>query len=208
MSEAIVLATRNLGKVREFERLLAEYVQGVRVLGLADFPDMPDVEETGTTFIENSLLKAREVSAFAQLPALADDSGLCVDYLGGAPGIYSARYSGVHGDDQANIEKLLRELAGVDLDSRTAPFTCSVACVFPEGDSRHGTELIEQAELNGLIVSAPRGSAGFGYDPIFMPVGYELTLGEFGPGEKDAISHRGKAMRAIAPHISALFTQS
>jgi XTP/dITP diphosphohydrolase len=180
MTPAIFLATRNLGKVKEFERLLAEHVQGVRVLGLSDFPDMPDVEETGSTFIENSLLKAREVSAYTQLPALADDSGLCVDYLGGAPGIYSARYSGVHGDDQANIAKLLRELSSLSDPERTAHFTCSVACVFPEGHPLHERELIEEAQLKGTIVSSPRGSAGFGYDPIFMPEGFALTLGEFG----------------------------
>ena len=204
MSASIVLATRNQGKIKEFERLLAEHIQGVRVLGLADFPEMPDVEETGSTFIENSLLKAREVSAFAGLPALADDSGLSVDYLDGAPGIYSARYSGVHGDDQANIKKLLAELDGIPAEKRSAHFTCSVACVFPPGDRLHGEELIEEAYLQGSIVSFPRGSAGFGYDPIFLPAGFELTLGEFGPGEKDAISHRGKAMRAIAPQISVL----
>jgi XTP/dITP diphosphohydrolase len=206
MVASIVLATRNSGKIKEFERLLAEYIQGVRVLGLSDFPEMPDVEETGDSFIANSLLKAREVSAFANLPALADDSGLCVDYLHGAPGIYSARYSGVHGDDQANIEKLLRELDQIPAPGRTAHFTCSVACVFPPEHPLHEQELIEQAHLEGSIVTAPRGSAGFGYDPIFLPKGYQLTLGEFGPGEKDAISHRGKAMRAIAPKISALLS--
>lgn len=204
MTRKIALATRNKGKIAEFERLLRDYASDIEVLGLSDFPDMPDVDETGSTFAENSLLKAREVAEFTGLPALADDSGLCVIALGGAPGIYSARYSGVHGDDQANIEKLLRELNGAE--NRNAFFICVVALVFPIGDPRHGEEIIEEGRVHGEIVMQPRGSAGFGYDPIFAPTGYALTLGEFGPGEKDAISHRGIAMRAIAPKISALLS--
>ena len=204
MSRKIALATRNKGKIAEFERMLREYAVDIEVLGLTDFPDMPDVDETGTTFAENSLLKARDVAQFTGLPALADDSGLCVDALDGAPGIYSARYSGVHGDDQANIEKLLLELTGKP--SRCAYFICVVALVFPTGHPHHGEEIIQEGRLPGEIVATPRGNAGFGYDPIFAPTGFALTLGEFGPGEKDAISHRGIAMRAIAPQISALLS--
>ncbi len=195
----VVLATRNVGKIKEFERLLAEFASDIEVLGLNDFPEMPDVDETGSTFEENALLKAREVSAFAQLPALADDSGLCVDALGGDPGIYSARWSGGHGDDAANISKVLGQLDGVPASERGARFRCAVALHLPDG-----SEVVRHGELVGEIVDLPRGSAGFGYDPIFQPSGFALTLGEFAHGEKDRISHRGKALRLIAPDLNQL----
>ena len=200
----LVLATQNNGKIKEFERLLAEFVSDVQVLGLRDFPDMPDIAETGESFIENSLLKARGICEFTQLPTLADDSGLCIDYLNGDPGIYSARWSGVHGDDAANISKVLLQLEGVPQSERSAQFVCEVALVFPVGHLHQGRELIESGKLSGFITLSPRGTAGFGYDPIFQPVGSELTLGEFAHGEKDEISHRGIAMRAIAPRILEL----
>ena len=200
----LVLATQNNGKIKEFERLLAEFVSDVQVLGLRDFPDMPDIAETGESFIENSLLKARGICEFTQLPTLADDSGLCIDYLNGDPGIYSARWSGVHGDDAANISKVLLQLEGVPQSERSAQFVCEVALVFPVGHLHQGHELIESGKLSGFITLSPRGTAGFGYDPIFQPVGTELTLGEFAHGEKDKISHRGIAMRAIAPRILEL----
>jgi XTP/dITP diphosphohydrolase len=192
----LVLATHNGGKIKEFERLLAEFASDVQVLGLRDFPDMPDIPETGKTFIENSLLKARGICEFTKLPTLADDSGLCIDYLNGDPGIYSARWSGVHGDDAANIAKVLFQLEGVQPAKRSAHFVCEVALVFPSGH-----ELIESGKLSGFITLSPRGSAGFGYDPIFQPIGSDLTLGELAHGEKDKISHRGIAMRAMAPRI-------
>jgi XTP/dITP diphosphohydrolase len=192
----LVLATHNGGKIKEFERLLAEFASDVQVLGLRDFPDMPDIPETGKTFIENSLLKARGICEFTKLPTLADDSGLCIDYLNGDPGIYSARWSGVHGDDAANIAKVLFQLEGVQPAERSAHFVCEVALVFPSGH-----ELIESGKLSGFITLSPRGSAGFGYDPIFQPIGSDLTLGELAHGEKDKISHRGIAMRAMAPRI-------
>lgn len=200
----LVLATQNNGKIKEFERLLAEFASDVQVLGLQDFPDMPDIPETGESFIENSLLKARGICEFTQLPTLADDSGLCIDYLNGDPGIYSARWSGVHGDDAANISKVLSQLEGVESKNRSAYFVCEVALVFPKGHLHHGRELVESGKLSGFITLSPRGSAGFGYDPIFQPVGTDLTLGEFAHGEKDKISHRGIAMRAIAPRILEL----
>ncbi len=200
----LVLATQNNGKIKEFERLLAEFVSDVQVLGLRDFPDMPDVAETGASFIENSLLKARGICEFTQLPTLADDSGLCIDYLNGDPGIYSARWSGVHGDDAANIAKVLLQLEGVPSSERRAQFVCEVALVFPIGHKHQGVELIESGKLSGFITLSPRGTAGFGYDPIFQPVGADLTLGEFAHGEKDKISHRGIAMREIAPRILEL----
>jgi XTP/dITP diphosphohydrolase len=197
----VVLATQNKGKIKEFERLLAEYASDIEVLGLAQFPNLPDVAETGSTFIENSLLKSREVSEFTGLPAIADDSGLCIDFLNGEPGIYSARWSGIHGDDQANIAKALQELSGVSEKDRGAQFRCAVSLVFPSGHQNFGLEIIEEGELLGSITLEPRGSAGFGYDPIFQPEGHQLTLGEFAHGEKDKISHRGRAMRKIAPRL-------
>jgi XTP/dITP diphosphohydrolase len=200
----LVLATQNQGKIKEFERLLAEFAGDVQVLGLQDFPDMPDIAETGSSFIENSLLKARGICEFTNLPTLADDSGLCIDYLNGDPGIFSARWSGVHGDDAANISKVLLQLEGVAPNERSAYFVCEVALVFPLGHQHEGRELIESGKLSGFITLSPRGTAGFGYDPIFQPVGSDLTLGEFAHGEKDKISHRGIAMRAIAPRILEL----
>ena len=197
----IVLATQNSGKIVEFERLLAEFVSDVQVLGLRDFPDMPDIAESGTTFIENSLLKARGICEFTNLPTLADDSGLCIDFLNGDPGIYSARWSGNHGDDSANIAKVLLQLDGVPMGDRSAHFICEVALVFPIGHKHQNLEVIESGRLDGVITLSPRGTAGFGYDPIFQPAGEALTLGEFTHGKKDKISHRGIAMRAIAPRI-------
>lgn len=195
----VVLATRNLGKIKEFDRLLAQHASDIQVLGLNDFPDLPDVEETGFSFEENALLKARAVSAFTHLPALADDSGLCVDALNGDPGIFSARWAGSHGDDAANITKVLHQLEGVSFAQRGARFCCVVALHLAPGQ-----EVVESGELIGEIVYRPRGSAGFGYDPIFQPFGFALTLGEFSPGEKDKISHRGQAMRAIASDLTNL----
>jgi len=200
----IVLATQNRGKIAEFERLLAEFAKDIKVLGLNDFPDMPDIEETGKTFQENALLKAHGVCEFAKLPALADDSGLCIDFLNGDPGIFSARWSGTHGDDLANINKVLKQLDGVAEAARGAHFICEVALVFPANHKSANQEVIKSGKLNGIITLAPRGGAGFGYDPIFQPLGQPLTLGEFAHGEKDKISHRGIALREIAPLIQEL----
>ena len=200
----VVLATRNLGKVEELERMLKTANINVQVLGLAEFPDMPDVEETGSTFTENALLKARAVSAFTELPALADDSGLCVDALGGKPGIYSARWAGVHGDDQANLEKVLEDFAATGSSNRGAQFVCVVALVFPVGDKNSGLEVTRKGEVMGEIVDVPRGTYGFGYDPIFQPLGESRTTAQMSAHEKDEISHRGKALRAITPDLLAL----
>jgi XTP/dITP diphosphohydrolase len=200
----IVLATQNCGKIAEFERLLAQYASDIQVLGLKDFPDMPDIEESGDSFQANALLKARGVCEFSNLPALADDSGLCVDFLNGDPGIFSARWSGVHGDDLANINKVLNQLEGVPQAKRGAHFICEVALVFPPQHRSAGVEVIKNGKLDGFITLSPRGDAGFGYDPIFQPAGQNLTLGEFAHGEKDKISHRGIALRAIAPKIKDL----
>jgi XTP/dITP diphosphohydrolase len=203
-ARSIVLATRNLGKVLEFERILEAAKIDVTVLGLRDFPDMPDVEETGTTFSENALLKAHQISQFTGLPALADDSGLCVDALGGAPGIFSARWAGTHGDDEANLAKVIsqvKELGNPDLDAR---FRCAVALVLPQGHSSGAQEIVREGEMIGHLVLEPRGTNGFGYDPIFQPLGYTQTSAELSSEEKDAISHRGHALAAIVPEIMRL----
>jgi len=191
----IVLATRNKGKIRELERIFAITLPGVKLLGTDAFPDLADVAETEDTFEGNALLKARAVSHFTNLPAIADDSGLAVDHLGGAPGIFSARYSGVHGDDQANLNRVLHEMDGIT--NRKAQFVCAAAFVAPRG-----YEIVLRAEVVGNLIDAPRGEKGFGYDPIFIPIGFNQTTGEMDPELKDSISHRGKAMRELAEEIS------
>ena len=200
----IVLATRNLGKVEEFERMLEAASLEIQVLGLRDFPDMPDVEETGSTFAENALLKARQISEFTGLPALADDSGLCVDALGGAPGIFSARWAGVHGDDRANLQKVLREISELSAPDLGARFRCAVALVIPGSYPTDAQEVLKEGEILGEIVLTPRGKNGFGYDPIFQPLGYAQTTAELPSDVKDKISHRGQALQAILPEILRL----
>ncbi len=200
---SLILATQNQGKIAEFERLLAEHASDIKVLGLADFPDMPDVIESGKTLSENAFLKARAISNFANLPALADDSGLFVDYLDGQPGVYSARYGGYQGKDAKerdliNISKLLKELDGVPVEKRGAQFKCVVVFVNPEKQFEHE----EIGELPGQITFQPAGDQGFGYDPIFTPVKFEQTLAQLGSAVKDKISHRGQALRAIAPILN------
>jgi XTP/dITP diphosphohydrolase len=165
---------------------------------------MPDVEETGATFAENALLKAHQISQYTGLPALADDSGLCVDALGGAPGIFSARWSGVHGDDEANLRKVLAELKALGDPIRSAHFRCAVALVIPEVHPSGAQEIVREGEMVGELVHEPRGSNGFGYDPIFQPLGYTQTSAELSSEEKDAISHRGHALQAILPEITRL----
>jgi len=201
----IVLATHNQGKIAEFERLLGDHASDISVLGLRDFPDLPDVEETGSTLEENALLKSRAVAAFTGLPALADDSGLFVNALGGDPGVFSARWAGEHGNDLANIEKVLRqmcELAEKDPNlDRGAAFRCVIALSFPDGHPRGGEDVIEMGEMPGSLIEEARGDKGFGYDPIFIPEGLLLTSAELEADEKDARSHRGRAMRAIAPRL-------
>jgi len=205
MSEKkIVLATRNLGKVEEFERMLKSASLDIEVLGLRDFPDMPDVEETGTTFAENALLKAHQISEYTGLPALADDSGLCVDALGGAPGIFSARWAGTHGDDVANLNKVLAEVKALGNPDLGARFRCAVALVIPANHQTGAQEIVHEGEMVGHLVMEPRGENGFGYDPIFQPLGYTVTSAQLPSEEKDAISHRGRALATMLPEITRL----
>ena len=193
----VVLATRNTAKVAELRRILAPY--DVELVGLDAFPDAPDVAETGTTFAANALLKARAVCAATGLPAVADDSGLTVEALNGMPGILSARWAGRHGDDDANLDLVLGQLADVPDERRGAAFVCAAALVAPGGSSQ-----VVEGRVDGTLIRERRGSGGFGYDPIFVPVGSTRTTAEMSAAEKDAISHRGKAFRALAPYVAAL----
>jgi XTP/dITP diphosphohydrolase len=195
----IILATRNPGKLAELRRILAAAGVSAAVTDLGDAPGMPEVAETGRTFAENALLKARAVTAFTGLPAVADDSGLCVDALNGMPGVLSARWSGRHGDDEANLRLVLGQIADVPAGERGAHFTCVAALVLPSGAER-----VTEGTMYGQLTGSPRGSNGFGYDPIFVPDGFELTTAQMSPGEKDKISHRGQALRALAPVIAEL----
>ena len=201
----IVLATKNTGKIAEFERLLSEFTPDVKVLGLADFPDMPEVVESGKTLNENARLKAKAICEFSNLPALADDSGLFIDALGGQPGVYSARWAGYEGldskmKDLANINKALEELKDVPQGSRGAQFRSVVAFCRQNLDSTF-LEKDELGVLSGQILTQPIGSAGFGYDPIFMPDLFDQSLAQLPPRVKDEVSHRGIALRAIAPFL-------
>ncbi|GER24158.1 non-canonical purine NTP pyrophosphatase [Zafaria cholistanensis] len=197
----LVLATRNQGKLRELRDLLRGQIPGLDVdtqVIDAESAGAPDVAETGTTFAENSLLKARAVAEATGLVAIADDSGLAVDVLGGAPGIFSARWAGTHGNDAANLQLLLDQLSDIGEEHRGAAFVCAAALAVPGG-----TEHVESARLEGTLLTGPRGSGGFGYDPILRPAGLEVSCAELTAEEKNAISHRGQAFRALLPHIVA-----
>jgi XTP/dITP diphosphohydrolase len=186
----LVLATSNRGKIREISDLLSGLE--IEVLTCDDLDGWPALEEKGDTFEENAASKAGELSLWAGMPALADDSGLEVEALGGEPGVRSARYAGMQGDDAANIARLLRELESVLPESRGARFVCVLVLASPDGES---IEIRETCE--GSVTAAPRGELGFGYDPVFVPAGTEKTLAELPLGEKNAVSHRGKALRRL-----------
>lgn len=190
-----VLATRNAGKIAELRAILKD--TRLELLGPEDV-DFPDVEETGETFEENALAKARAVSRHTGLAAIADDSGLDVSALGGAPGVRSARYAGYEHSDSANIAKLLGELAGLPDERRVARFVCVAAYVDPAGAT-----IIASGTCEGRIVTEPRGAGGFGYDPVFVPEGHERTMAELPPEQKNAISHRGRAFRALRDQLRA-----
>lgn len=190
----LVLASGNPGKVAELRRILAGL--DVELLDAGDV-GLPDVEETGETFAENALLKARAGVAACGLACVADDSGLVVDALAGEPGVRSARYAGAHGDDEANLRLVLDRMAGVA--DRSARFVCVAALAAPDG-----REWTAEGRIEGTLAEAPRGEGGFGYDPIFLPLGETRTTAELPAENKDAISHRGKAFRAIRPAVAEL----
>ncbi|MQS08844.1 RdgB/HAM1 family non-canonical purine NTP pyrophosphatase [Streptomyces alkaliphilus] len=195
----LVLATRNAHKVAELRAILGEMGVHRELVGADAFPEVDEVAETGVTFEENALLKAHALARATGLPALADDSGLCVDVLGGAPGILSARWSGRHGDDRANLELLLAQLDGIPDGHRGAHFACAAALALPDG-----TERVTVGRLPGSLRRVPAGEGGFGYDPILQPEGETRTCAELSPAEKNAISHRGRAFRALAPELREL----
>jgi XTP/dITP diphosphohydrolase len=195
----LILATRNAGKITELNAIFTDAGLAHELVGAYAYPDIPDVKEIGVTFAENALLKAHALAKATGLPAVADDSGLCVDVLGGAPGIFSARWSGTHGDDQANLTLLLAQLADIPSTHRGAHFACAAALALPDG-----TERVVEGQLRGVLRTAPAGSNGFGYDPILQPKGESRTCAELSPQEKNAISHRGKAFRALVPVIREL----
>ncbi|WP_316570887.1 XTP/dITP diphosphatase [Neobacillus sp. YIM B06451] len=188
--EEILIATKNAGKAKEFEAIFT--ARGVKVLTLLDFPDSPDVEETGTTFAENAILKAETISKKLGKPVIGDDSGLIVDALDGRPGIFSARYAGEQKNDDANIDKVLSELKGVPDEKRTARFFCALAMAVP------GKETITvEGTCEGRILEERRGTNGFGYDPVFYVTELGRAMAELSKDEKNAISHRANAMKAL-----------
>ena len=196
----LVLATHNQGKLRELRELLRGQLPGLDVdtdVLDAGAIQAPDVAETGVTFADNALLKAHAVAQFSGVLAIADDSGLAVDVLGGAPGIFSARWAGHHGDDQANLDLLLAQLADIAPEHRSARFICAAALANPDGS----VAVVEQGALEGTLLTEPRGEGGFGYDPILVPLGMDVSCAELSSAQKNAISHRGNAFRALLPHI-------
>lgn len=201
----LVLATHNQGKLAELRDLLRDQVPGLDVDAQvvdAGAVGAPDVLEDGVTFAENALKKARAVADATGLPAIADDSGLAVAVLGGAPGIFSARWAGTHGDDRANLELLLAQLSDVRDEHRQAAFVCAAALALPGADAGHH-EAVELGEMRGTLLREPRGEGGFGYDPILRPEGLDVSCAELTREEKNAISHRGRAFRALLPAIVA-----
>jgi XTP/dITP diphosphohydrolase len=194
MKHRVVLATNNAKKLAELRRIVAAEAPNVRILGLADVAAFPEPAESERTFEGNALIKARACVAATRLPALADDSGLAVDVLNQMPGVRSARWAGPGASDEENNALLLRQLEDVPPAERTARFICAMALVLPDG-----TEHIRLGEMRGRLAVSAAGHHGFGYDPLFVAEGYTITNGELEPSAKDAISHRGRAVRAILP---------
>lgn len=203
MGDTILVATRNAGKTREFA--LAFSTLGIKVKSLADYPAIPDVEEDGETFLENALKKAKTVAELLNIPVLADDSGLCVDRLNGEPGVYSARYAGEHGNDEANNAKLIASLHALpalkdENGLSPAQFVCALVLYDPA--SKRTYEAL--GTVDGVIIDEPRGSNGFGYDPLFYVPSYGRTMAELTPEEKQRISHRGEALRMLTQRLSII----
>jgi XTP/dITP diphosphohydrolase len=199
MIEQLVLATHNAKKLAELRRIMADSGLEVQVLGLDDLPAYPEPAETEFTFEGNALLKAREAAARTGFPSLADDSGIAMDVLNGMPGVRSARWAGPDSSDQQNLDLLLRQVADVDDPHRTGKFVCAMALVQP-----YVGEHVIVREMPGRLGREARGTNGFGYDPAFIAAGHDVTNGELSPGEKDAISHRGQAVRAMVAYIHQL----
>ena len=203
----VLLATRNAQKLVELRRILASSdISGVQVLGLDDVLLFPEIPETAATIEGNALAKARDAAAATGLATVADDSGLAVDALNGMPGVLSARWAGRHGDDAANLQLVLDQLADVPGDRRGAAFICAAALVVPPRADTSGTETVVRGHWRGTLTRAARGRNGFGYDPIFVPDGDRRTSAELEPAEKDALSHRGRALRALLPALRELLT--
>ena len=196
----IVLATRNPHKVGELRAILGDLIDelDLEIVGMDEFPDVADVVETGVTFAQNATLKAIAAAEATGLPALADDSGLAVAVLGGSPGVYSARWAGTHGQDRANLELLLAQLTDVPDEHRSAAFVCAAALAMPAG-----RVVVREGRMPGMLAREPRGDNGFGYDPILVVDGDLRTAAQLNPEEKNVISHRGKAFRALAADIRA-----
>ncbi|MFI9812355.1 RdgB/HAM1 family non-canonical purine NTP pyrophosphatase [Saccharothrix variisporea] len=200
----LLLASRNAKKLGELRRILAfEGLEGIEVVGLSDVPEFPEAPETEPTFEGNALLKARDAFNATGLPSVADDSGIAIDALNGMPGVLSARWSGRHGDDVANLELVLGQMRDVPDERRGAAFVCTAALVGPDG-----LETVVRGEWRGTITREPRGTNGFGYDPIFLPEGHDVTSAELTPEEKDKLSHRGRALRLLLPELRKLTATS
>ena len=199
MTPKIIFATRNAHKLGEIRAILSSIVPELdpEWIGSAAEFDLPEPVEDGVTFAQNALIKARQITQELGLPAFADDSGICVDVLGGAPGIFSARWAGHHGDDAANLDLLLAQIADVKPEFRTAHFQCAAALVLPSGE-----EIVCEGSVDGKLRFERSGDGGFGYDPIFEPVGYAQTLAELSSEQKNEISHRRRAFAALTPHIA------
>lgn len=196
MMQRVILASSNRGKLAEFNALLAD--SGFEVVAQSSL-GVADAEETGLSFVENALLKARHAARASSLPALADDSGLCVEHLHGAPGLYSARYAGGHGDSAANNAKLLRALDGVPAAQRGAFFICALVLL---RDADDPAPLIAEGRWHGRVLDAPRGEQGFGYDPLFLPHGHALSAAELEPALKNRLSHRGQALAQLHARLA------
>lgn len=196
---SVVLATRNAHKVGELRAILAAQGLDIEIIGMDRFPHFPDVVESGLTFAENAILKAVDVSERSGLPAIADDSGLCVDAMNGMPGIFSARWAGRHGADDANLDLLLAQMGDVPDGHRGAHFMCAAALARPDGIT-----VVREGRIVGTLLRERRGDGGFGYDPVFLPDGHELTTAEMSAEEKNRISHRTLAFRALAGDLSQL----